>query len=158
LRAAYSSIEAATAIGAGNAGEETSDRDPIPQSAREIAEARLAALSRDAGVEDPKAKPAIEPVWEPVLADEPLADLLEAAELQAAEPQTDKPRPGRPEVDQHVDQQRAQAPAQEAKISTAAKAEPPEAERAQPEQKTDAQPKDAAASKDEARPAASAGP
>src|SRR5262249_44437055 len=53
----------------------------------------------------------------------------------------------------------AQAPAQEAKISTAGKAEPPKAEHAKPDQKQDEQAKkDAVAGKDEAGPAASAGP
>lgn len=88
LRAAYSSVEAAAASGAAtSASAEAADRDPIPQSAREIAEARLAALSREAGVDDPESKPVAEPVWQPVLADESLAEVFEEAEVLAAPPE-----------------------------------------------------------------------
>src|SRR5262249_61236069 len=88
LGASYSSVEPAAEAGpATSASAEAADRDPIPQSAREIAEARLAALSREAGGDDPETEPGAEPGWEPGLADETPAEGVGKAEGTPAPPQ-----------------------------------------------------------------------
>src|SRR5262249_62309208 len=93
LGASYSSVEPAAEAGpATSASAEAADRDPIPQSAREIAEARLAALSREAGVDDPESKAGAEPGWQPGLAGESFAAGFVEAEVLAGPPRPN-PRP-----------------------------------------------------------------
>jgi len=50
--------------------------DPIPPSAHELAEARLETLRRPAAEEEPIAAAIEQPVWEPVLTEEPLDELI----------------------------------------------------------------------------------
>jgi hypothetical protein len=75
------------------------EADPIPLSAGELADARFETLSRLGAIEEvtPDAE-FTEPIWQPVLSDEPLAEaLLEVAEAEqppaAPEPAAEAPLP-----------------------------------------------------------------
>jgi hypothetical protein len=105
---AVEAVEAKTAAaGPATASPASTEPDPIPPSPNELAEARLAALGRSAAAEEERVKPhaAGEPVWQPVLSDEPLGDLLsdELAEIPPAaaahqeEPVAPPPEPERTE-------------------------------------------------------------